>query len=431
MDNSAEKISTAKIAHLSTYEDKDGASKAVSRLHKSLRENNINGTLIVNEKEFDSGNNYIKNTQKKFLSQIAPYIEYYLPKIFYNSNVLFSSSLIGSQSVSKIKEIKSADLICLYWINGAFLSINQIGRLIALNKPVIWRLSDMWPFTGGCHYSGGCNRYEDQCGFCQQLKSNLQWDLSCLVLKLKKKYFQCKNLTIVAPSNWIANCASKSAIFKNLKIEVIPTGVDTATFKPFPKKQARNFFKLPKDRKLVLFGAINSINDTRKGADLLIETLRKYKEIQNNNIDLVIFGNNNEQFKINGYNCYLMGIINDEHSLALLYSACDLFIAPSREENFANTVLESLGCGTPVLAFNIGGMPDAVDHKQNGYLAIPFDIEDMANGMSWLLSHEHPEQLKEKALKKVKKTFSQDISISKYIDLYKKNLVITDFKEAE
>ncbi|MFC1704688.1 glycosyltransferase [Candidatus Omnitrophota bacterium] len=290
---------------------------------------------------------------------------------------------------------------------------------------MVWRFSDMWPFTGGCHYAGVCKGYEQQCGRCPQLGSERSTDLSYKVLQRKKRSWKSSSLTIATPSKWLAACARHSSLFRDARIEVMPNGVDTHTYRPIPKGQARSLLNLPQDKPLLLFGAVNPFSDARKGYRYLESALQILKETMKSSLpDLVVFGSWQKPMqKMWPSQVHTMGYLHDEISKALIYSACDVFVAPYMEENFPNTILEAMSCGLPCAAFNIGGIPDMVEHKHTGYLAQPFESTDLAHGINWVLSDSaRMKSLSRAVRKKVENEFSLDLEAQRYIKLYEKLL---------
>ncbi len=281
-----------------------------------------------------------------------------------------------------------AQLVHLHWTNAGFLSVRDIG---ALRTPVVWTLHDMWAFTGGCQYDENCGRHAQGCGHCPLLGRSGAHDLSARRHAAKQRLWAGLALTVVAPSRWMAAEARRSALFAQRRIEVLANGVDLQRYKPLDRRFARHALGLPPDRKLVLFGALNPGSDTRKGYDLLQQALATLAAQPGgrDSLALVVFGSNPpRQELLHGLPAYHFGHLHDDVALALLYAACDVFVAPSRQENLPNTVAEALACGVPCVAFDIGGMPDLIAHQQHGWLARPFDTADLAAGIAWCLSDE-------------------------------------------
>mgnify|MGYP001396347527 CR=1 FL=1 len=308
------------------------------------------------------------------------------------------------------------DIVHLHWIGSGFVPVSEIRKI---KKPIIWTLHDMWAFTGGCHYSGDCTRFREQCGRCPQLGSR-HYDLSSCIWKRKAALYQNKDPVIVCPSKWLAGCAKKSTLLKNARIEVIPNGIDTGIFRPIEKSAARRSLGLPPDKKLILFGAINSAGDTRKGFSHLVLALNHLLATDPSmKPECMIFSSRDRsRVEIAGYHLHNLGNVPGEDRLAHVYSAADVFVAPSVQENLANTVMESLACGTPVVAFTIGGMPDMIDHERNGYLATPYSPASMAEGIGWILHHPAPGTLSLHARQKVMENFESETVARHYEDLY-------------
>ncbi|MFM6756749.1 MAG: glycosyltransferase family 4 protein, partial [Dolichospermum sp.] len=394
-----------------------GASRATYRLHQGLQNIGVSSQILVESKSSDDYT-VIAPTSKlgKGIGKLKPTLDA-LPLQFYpqRDRSTYSVQWLPDNLAAQVAQL-NPDIINLHWINAGYM---QIETLAKFKKPIIWTLHDMWAFTGGCHYNKDCTNYTESCGACPQLYSNKEKDLSNWVWRRKAKAWKDLNLTIVTPSHWLADYARKSSLFQNLRIEVIANGLDAQVYKPIDQKIARNLLNLPLDRKLVLFGAIKSTSDRRKGFHLLEPALRKLSEDKNhkNDVELVIFGASPPSEVPNlGLPIHYLGRLNDDIALALLYSAVDVFIAPSVQDNLPNTVMESLACGTPCIAFDIGGMSDMIEHQQNGYLAKHFDIDDLVRGITWVLEDEERLRwLGGNGRKKVEQKFTLEIQAHNYL----------------
>jgi glycosyltransferase involved in cell wall biosynthesis len=310
------------------------------------------------------------------------------------------------------------DVINLHWVSDGFVPIHAIQQF---KKPIVWSLHDQWPLTGGCHYDQECGRYQRRCGDCPLLGSKSRYDISYLTLLAKRLFWRNADITIVALSNWLAECARKSSLFYDRRIEIIPNGVDLSRFKPISKDIARNILDLPPQKKLILFGAMNSAKDRRKGFHLLQPALQQLAvQGTERNAEAVIFGARQPDHVPDvGMHIHYTGQLHDEVSLALLYAAADVFVAPSLQDNLPNTVMEALACGTPCVGFNIGGIPDMIEHQQNGYLAQPFETDDLARGIAWVLEdEERHRRLSQRAREKVVQEFSIERQARAYLKLY-------------
>lgn len=416
-----------KVLHISTYDINGGASKAAYRIHRGLGDIGVNSQMLVQVK-FSDDVNVISNATKidKKFPKFKPHIDS-LPKLFFSyfdknvEKTSFSLQWLPSFALSSIVQI-NPDVINLNWISGGFINIETIAKL---NKPIVWTLHDMWAFTGGCHYSQGCQLYEKNCGNCPQMPPKYNLDLSRWVWQRKAKSWNNLNGTIVTPSHWLAKCAAFSSLFKDWDIRVIPYGLDTEIYKYYEKNLIRDKFNLPQDKLLILFGAENATNDKRKGFHFLQSALDKLKQTNwHDKCELVIFGaSQSDVISDLGFNTHYLGRLNNEFTIAQVYAAADVFVAPSIEDNLPNTVLESLACCTPCVAFAIGGMPDMINHKQNGYLAQPYNIDDLANGITWVIENqERHQKLCTNAFETIRQKFTLDIQAKSYLSLYEEIL---------
>lgn len=405
-----------KVLIVNTSDHQGGAARAAFRLHEALLSNHINSHMIVQNKSIDDTSVIGPNTKiQNYFSKIRPIIDRLPIKLYPSrSKTLFSPSWFGfSDIVKKINNLKP-DVVHLHWICGGMIPIDDIKRIKA---PIIWSLHDMWAFTGGCHYSDGCEEYKKKCGSCKVLRSKSKSDLSYKQYKKKKNiYSSIKKLTIVGLSSWLNELSSSSPLLKNKVHHNLPNCIDTKIYKPFDKDKARLLWNLPKNKNLILFGAMQATSDPRKGFSELIKALKKVKLKE---IELVIFGSKkpNNLPDLN-FKTHYLGNLNDDISLVTLYSAVDLMIMPSLQENLSNTVMECLACGTPVIAFDIGGNKDMIVHKKNGYLAKPFDINDLAKGVLWVINNPKYDQLCSYSHTRVKAEFDMSVIVKKYIKLY-------------
>ncbi len=408
-----------KILLLNTYDISGGAAIAAYRLLKGLQQNGVLAQMLVQSKKSDDYSIIGPQTKwQKAFSRIKPTVDS-IPVKFYKQRkkIIFSPAIIPDNISKKIKNI-NPDIVHLHWIAGGFVKIESLAKI---NKPIIWTLLDMWAFTGGCHYDEDCGKYNEYCAHCPILGANKKNDLSSKIWRRKEKSWKNLNLTLVTPSSWLGECAKKSSLFYKTRVEIIPIGIDLNRFKPIDKKIARDILCLPKDKKLILFGALSALSDKRKGFSLLKEALKKYSFKENKNIELVIFGSSRprDEEKL-GFKTHYLGHLNDEISLALVYSAADVMIVPSIQEAFGQTASESLACGTPVVAFGNTGLSDIVEHQKNGYLAKYFEIEDLAYGIKWVLEDNNRwKKLSENARTKVVNEFDIVKVAKKYEDLYK------------
>lgn len=417
-----------KVVIVNKSDNQGGAARAAYRLHIGLRGIGVDSKMLVDSKISDDPNVYgtIGKISKAW-SKVRPFIDR-IPLKFYDwQKTPFHLAWIGRRNIQKDELFKQADIINLHWIAGGLLSIKSISRLAQLGKPIIWTLDDMWAFTGGCHYSEDCEKYINSCGACPQLNSDKDNDITRRIWRRKKRAYKDVDLTIVTPSRWLAECAKRSSLFSNLEVQVISYGLNTGIFKPIDKLTAKSILNLPKNKKIILFGAMSATTNRLKGFQYLkeaISKLKKMKVINKHELCLVIFGaSHSKDIEKIPFEIRFLGRLYDDFSLALSYSAADVFVGPSLEEAFGQIYTESMSCGTPCVAFDHGGPKDIVDHKINGYLAEYKISKSLAGGIEWILEDENRAfKLGESARKKAVEKYSLEIQARRYLSLYEKLL---------
>ncbi len=405
---------------LNTFDNQGGAAIATYRLHRGLRSIGINSHLLVQGKKTDDYSVIGPVTKwQKVLAILRPYLDG-VATYFYSKRqkVLFSSAWFLEKLASKVVKLQP-DIVHLFWMNGGFLRIETLKKF---KQPIVWTLHDMWPFTGGCHYDDECGKFQQSCGNCPVLNSGHERDLSRRILERKRKSWENVPIVVVATSHWLADMARSSSIFRDQRIEVIPNAIDTEIYKPGNKVAARAAYNFPQDKHLILFSAFSATSDKRKGNQFLVLALEKISQAGwGSKTELVIIGASKPDSPPDmGMKVHYMGHLHDEISQVLLYSAVDVVVAPSMQENLSNTVMESLACGTPAVAFDIGGMPDMIDHQINGYLATPFEPNDLASGIIWVLENEsRHDMLSQRARQTVEERYALKTVANRYLALYR------------
>lgn len=413
-----------KIVHLNTYDGNGGAGRACLRLSNALRASGIESEVLAYYK-FGS-NDAIANASSGIFAKVAAIFnimaERYLAKIFVKAlKTPFSLQWFG-RSIVNHPLVKSADLIHIHWINHGFLSPKFLAQLDELEKPIVWTFHDSNAFTGGCHVRYSCEHFHRQCGDCPLLRFSGKNDISHRNWKRKQKAYSELSFHIVAPSRWMANSVKQSSLLGVRPVSIIPNTIEIDTFKPYVKSEAKKILKIQADQFVIMSGFMPSKNDKHKGADYLIAALNELaarQEIPSERIELVIFGNKETQempefpFKTT----FLGQITKDEH-LAKCYAAADAFITPSLEDNLPNTVMESLACATPVIAFTTGGIPDMVKHLENGYLAKYGSSSDLADGIEWLFLNEDAQAVQKEARRTILTHFAPKVVAEKHLACY-------------
>ncbi|MCF0191523.1 MAG: glycosyltransferase [Marinilabiliaceae bacterium] len=413
-----------KIVHINKSDAGGGASVAALRIHRSLLRAGVDSHILVQEQrrteqnEHVAGSGLIYRTKNfvRFVWERLRFLPYEKERAL---RYYFSIANVG-QSIVNHPVIQEADIIHLHWINQGYLSLDTLQELFKLGKPIVWTLHDMWPFTGGCHYAGSCLEFNEHCGFCPLLNSPSANDISVDVFQKKKEIYKNVNLNIVTCSRWLGTLASSSSLFRNTPITPIPNPIDTNFYTILDRQECRKELGLPLDKKLILFGAAN-IYDIRKGYRYLSESLSILKEnfpSMSNNLELVVFGkipyDATREFS---FKTHAMEFIKNPTTLLKIYNACDTFILPSLQDNLPNTVVECLSCGTPVVGFRIGGVPEMIQHGKTGYLAEIRNSLSLANGIYSMLfygTEEHRQQVRESAIE----LFAEQKVAKQYIEVY-------------
>ena len=411
-----------KVLHCSTTDSHGGAAIAAMRLMDGLVANFVDAKMLVLQKNTNNPNvikaDDLRNRKMfyrifRFLGRkIGYYYKSYQWLKYPNKKQIALDDVFISYLDDTLDRI-DFDILHLHWVEGGFINFKEIQRI---NKPIVWTIHGSFPFTGICHHLI-CDKFKSICGNCPALNSDSSFDLSTINFNLKKNRYKNLNFTIISPSNFLANKAKESTLLGSKKIHVIHNCLNTELFNPINKPIAKNNLDVSK-KLTILFGAVGATTDMNKGFHHLLEAIKKLElHYSKDSIQLLVFGGdfkNDTCFDIKN-----LGYISDPEKLSKLYSAADVMVVPSIHENLPYTIMESLSCGTPVVAFNIGGNSDLIDHQKNGFLAIPFDIDSLTEGIIWCLSNNTNNNLSLMARQKVLNKFSINKIVNQHIDLYK------------
>lgn len=404
------------VIHLSHSDALGGAARASYRIHRALLESGIDSRLLVDAA--GTGDWTVSGTRgglAKGIHAIRRITGEALTRTLRTGNAtLHSPQVLPSSRVAEVNA-SDADIVNLHWVQHEMLAVSDVPRI---RKPLVWTLHDMWAFCGAEHYTEDL-RWHSGYRRGNRPKHESGFDLNRWTWNRKRRAWK-EPLEIVAPTRWLAQCAASSALMSGWPITVIPNPIDTRKWRPVPVVGARQLLRLPQDVQLVLFGAIRGDRDQRKGFDLLLDALRLLRETRNADpIELVVFGQLAPHQPLElGFPVHYMGHLADDWSLIALYSASDVVVVPSRQEAFGQTASEAHACGTPVVAFDIGGLPDIVEHLRSGYLAKPFDTSDLARGILHTLQASGPCGYRERARSLVEGKFSNPIVAEQYAALY-------------
>lgn len=409
-----------KVVIINSEDRRGGAARAAHRLHRALRSVDVDCRMLVQVKHGDDPTvigpeGVLRNMTVPFRPalDVLPILAYRHRK----KSMTFYPGWLPDRMKPRVDAF-APDLVHLHWITGGTLNVRTLRKL---GCPLVWTLHDMWAFTGGCHYDDDCGRYRTGCGRCPALGSQRESDLSAFGWRRKSNAYRDLPLTIVTPSKWLGELARNSPLLGDFPVNVIPNAIDIELYRPTDKLTARRMLRLPLDRKIILFGALRATSETRKGYHLLQPALRMLgnRATGRDAMTVIVGASQPAEPPDFGMESVFLGTLSDDVSLGLAYSAADVFVAPSTQENLSNAVMESLACGTPVVAFNIGGMPDMIDHRVNGYLAKAFDTGDLANGLEWVMEdNERHAALSDRARRKVVDTFAAPRIALEHLALY-------------
>lgn len=400
-----------------------GAGKAASRLLKGVQDKEVDARLLTQIKSGDDPS--VTGPQTKVetaMAYLLPRLEWLCVGIYaLKGGCPFSPALIPDRLSSKAAEY-DPDIIHLHWVTNGFMRVETIRRF---NRPLLWTLHDSWAFTGGCHVPFDCARYQEACGKCPVLGSSLSLDPSRWLWHRKQRAWRGVNLTIVAPSRWLAKCAQASSLFRDTRVEVIPNGLDLQIYKPFDKRAARGLLSLPQEKRLILFGGKGCMSDRNKGFHILSEALRSLSaQGWRDKAEIVIFGESKPKHTPDlGLRVHYKGWLSDDVTIARLNAASDVCVVPSLQEALSYAAMESMACETPCVAFEEGGVTDVVKHEHTGFLARPYEPDDLAKGIAWVLEDdERRRMLSLNARNKVEQEFALEKVAGRYVELYREIL---------
>lgn len=414
-----------RVLIINTSERIGGAAVAASRLTEALKNNGVKVKMLVRDKQTDQINVVeLPHNRLTFWKFVWERVVIWKANRFRRHN-LFSVDIANTGTdITTLPEFIQADVIHLHWVNQAMLSLKDLKKIFQSGKPVVWTMHDMWPCTGICHHARSCNKYESQCHNCPYLYRNgSKRDLSYQVFRRKKKLYTLSPVTFVACSKWLAEEARKSALLFGHQVLSIPNPINTNLFRPCDKADARLACKLPIKGKFILFGSVKA-SDKRKGIDYFIAACKllakKHPELTKE-VGIVVMGQQSDVLADKlPFPVYPLGYVCSEHDLVDIYNAADVLAIPSLEENLPNTIMEAMACGTPCVGFQIGGIPEMIDHLHNGYVAQYKSAEDFANGLYWTLQESEYDSLSDVAVRKAVTRYSESNIAKRYIEVYNK-----------
>ena len=404
-----------KVLHINSSDGSGGAAIAAYRLHQGLISQGIDSRLLVGSSQLGGDRTAVIPRQRK--------LEMLIGRLTWNLG-FNDFNCINSFNIPEHHFCQEADILNFHNLHGGYFNYLALPK-ITEKKSAIFTLHDMWSFTGHCIYSDDCDRWQTGCGKCPYPDTypSIRRDSTHLEWLLKRKTYANSNLVIVTLSKWLTDLAQKS-ILNTLPIHHIPNGIDTETYQPLDPDLCRYVLNVPTGKKVLMFGA-QSLSDPRKGGDLLIQALKRLPESLKADTVLLTFGGGNiKSSDVLGMKIIDLGYIGSDRLKIIAYSAADLFIFPTRADNLPLVLQESMACGTPMVSFEIGGVPDLVRPIISGYLAKPEDAKDMADGIVQLLEDKDlRESMGQQCRAIAMQEYSLELQAQRYIDLYRKTLL--------
>ena len=404
-----------KILHINQSDISGGAAIAGYRLHQGLLAQEIDSKMLVENVKTDSDRIATVPRKTRIENQLYRFTRY---------SGLNDINLFSSFDIPNYKFYQDADILNFHNLHTGYFNYLAISKLTK-TKPAIFTLHDMWSFTGHCAYSYDCDRWKIGCGRCPypDIYPAIRRDSTSIEWKLKNWIYSKSNLTIITLSHWLTEQA-KASMLSRFPIHHIPNGIDTDAYQPLDRHLCKAVLGIPQNKKVLLFGA-DSLKDKRKGGDLLFNALQQLPQSLKAEVLLLTFGNGSEAITAKlGIPTIGLGYISSDRLKSMAYSAADLFIFPTRADNLTLVLQESMACGTPMVSFDIGGVPDLVRPMVTGYLAKPEDAKDFCNGIVELLENEQLQQTMSVNCRTIALTeYSLELQAERYIKLYKEILL--------
>ena len=409
-----------RVLLVNTSERVGGAAIAAARLTDALNRKGVDAQLLVRDKQTDLPTTLVMPRRLRLRwAFLWERLRIWVANRFSRRNLWAVDIANCGADITSLPAFRDADIVHLHWVNQGLLSMDQLAKILESGKPVVWTMHDMWPCTAICHHARECDRYQSHCHDCPQLMRPAPRDLSYQTFERKLHTYALSPISFVACSEWLATAARKSALLSGQHVTAIPNTYDSRLFHPADKAAVRRQLRLPERPRLLLF-ACQKVTNMRKGIDLLYKALntplvRRWF----GTLSIIVVGERAEVVEPHVmYWVKSMGYVCDEARMAAIYQAVDVFVTPSLEENLPNTIMEAMACGTPCVGFNVGGIPEMIDHKVNGYVARYQDAGDLAVGIDYVLSDDNRHRLSIAAADKAANTWNEDAVVHQYTQLY-------------
>lgn len=405
-----------KVLHVCFTNKGGGGAIGAYRLHTTMLSQGVDSRLLVMEKRGADPTVIRAPFVVRVANKISKKLSRYILKLQKPADGSYRSLNIFPTGIWRVINSTDADIVQMHWINENAVGIPEF-KLI--RKPIVWKLPDMWAFSGCEHYPTNSTRPFAGYSKSNRISGAKGLDIDRFVWNQKMRHWQDLDLVIVAPSKWLADCAKASYLFKRYPVHNIPNPVNLDIFRPAADiGKVRAFFKLPLDKKLILFASLTPLDDPRKGFGFLEKCISRLADKVNpDEYKIVVLGYRAPHDSMGGIEVINLGIFHEELVVAMIYSAVNVCAFPSYADNLPNTIKESMACGTPCVAFNTGGIPEMITHKVNGYLAPVNDIDEFCNGILWILT-ENYSTLSRAVREAACKIHDPEVIIKKYVELY-------------
>lgn len=406
-----------KVLLVNTSDQAGGAAVACRRLMEALADDGVEVRMLVRDKSTsDSRIATVKAPWQKAVERLLllPFMGF-----SWKRSWGIDTNILGAD-ITATEAFQWADVVHLHWVNQGMISMRELEKIVRSGKKVVWTMHDAWCSTGGCHLTLDCEHYKTGCRDCSLVSKPFGNALIHRSWQQKSHLYEHAHIHFTSCSNWLRSNAKASLLMKDQKICVIPNPIDGRIFHKTDKTAARQQLNLPADRRLILFVA-QYISNPYKGVRYLVDAINMLSQGKDcGNLGVMIMGSRGESIAqlIKDVPVYDLGYQTSPHDIARIYNAADVFVLPSLSENLPNTIMEAMACGVPSVGFNIGGIPEMIDHMENGYVAEARNVNLLAEGITYCLNEANQQRLSDACISKVADNYSQKAVSKRFIQIY-------------
>lgn len=412
-----------RVLLVNTSEKTGGAAIAANRLLEALNNHGARAEMLVRDKQTDNPRVHVlPPTPLHRVRFVAERGEIYVANRFHKDRLFEVDCATHGADITALPQFRAADVVHLHWVNQGMLSLKGIAKILRSGKRVVWTMHDMWPCTGICHQARVCEGWRTGCGSCPLLYGGgYPGDISARTYRRKAATYAVAPIRFVACSDWLAGIARQAPLLKGHTVESVPNPINTGFYSPADRMEARRELGLPIDKKLLLFVAYRA-TDKNKGIDFLRDAVaviaRRYPELKET-LGVLPVGREADTLR-DAFECsaYPHNYVTEERTMRALYRAADILVMPTLQDNLPNTVAEAMACGVPCVAFRVGGLPQMIDHRKNGFLARYMDAEDLAEGILSTLFSAKCEQMGVEARRKAEQAYSEQAVATRFLKIY-------------